>query len=428
MKKIFSLTIISFYLFLNVFISETPLNAQEENSSDDYAIYKIDVPSAKNDPDYSTRPVVMFAPQNIDPNKEYPLVLYFHGYGENNNVALNADGSVNLESAETNNYVKIVNNALTDLRVKNSHTKDWVVLMIDGRNCLDGTFYIYIETKFHDRFGITFSKDPNLRALVGHSMGGYGALRLSQLYSPTTIQKGEYTIIDEQEVSIYPYGIAAANNPAASWIATTGLALRVPSENDRNSKTNAVEYTFDNTSFRGQTITEDGDNTYTWNLHRLTDLLFALSATVDKSSFRPNDEACTWDSKGINYVLRPSGLISPKNLYDWLKQDVSNEISQNPDIWAQSHIYADGEAVGYRDEYYLQENTKYLNESLRRAEQKNPDLNLDFEISYYPNSQNAGHYSKYPKRGEALHFFDLTWRTEESFEFVANKMDAYKGQ
>ena len=400
-----------------------PIKTTADNTN--YIAKKILVPIA-NDYDNTERPVVIFTPANIDSTKEYPLVLYFHGYGYNLNTETDANGIINMASDQTSNYIKIVNQALINEREKNEIAENWIVLMIDGTNCLNGSFFIdsnftgtlgkwateEVPNYIENTYGIKFSNDPYKRALTGHSMGGYAALRLSEIYSPT----------ETQSVS---YGIAAVNNPVTSWIASSGLAPKVVAENERDDK-GMVEYKFDDSVIKDQISTEN--NLYTWTIPRLTDILFALSAVMDKNSIRNYDKVsntysvCSPEDENLDFVLNPYGMINPKDLLDWLINDVSDNILKNPEIWRDSYVYFDGQAAGYDDEYNLQYNAKYLDNLLNQINKQTKDFDINFTSSFYPNKEDKRFYTEKRTDRQHTHFYELTYRTEKAFDFIAEKM------
>src|SRR3989339_1407787 len=86
-------------IFLPFSLAKTP----ENTLTSDYIAHRFVMPASNGDYDGTERPIIMFAPANIDSSKEYPLILYFHGYNYNLNAETDVNGIINMTSNQTSN-------------------------------------------------------------------------------------------------------------------------------------------------------------------------------------------------------------------------------------------------------------------------------------------------------------------------------------
>lgn len=386
------------------------------------------------DPDNTERPVVVFGPEQILPDHTYPLVLYFHGYGGTNDVSFVDGGDSGIidfsDPSKTSNYVHIVYDAWWQLLKEQEVAQDWFLVVIDGRNCMKGTFFIdsrytgklgtwatqEVPAYLEAHYNIHFSTDPYKNATAGHSMGGYAALRLSQIYNPSA-KEGRV------------FGIAAANNPPSSWVASSPLILQVQNENERD-ELGRLMYSY---SEEPASISYSEGQKFAWEIERATNLVYAMSAVMDQDSVRPVEpdggfEPCDPESDGIDFGLGPYGGIEMRDLHDWLENDVAHNIEEYPLLWLHSAIYFDGQEQGFGDEYYLQYNAPYLEHVLaetNNSERWGADKRaIDFVTDYYPNEADEPYYTEQASPGSDVHFFELTYRTLKAFRFISIRMAA----
>jgi S-formylglutathione hydrolase len=131
--------------------------------------------------DSPDRSMMVYLPASYasSPTKRYPVVYLLHGYGGNEGEWR---GLAPLKPA-------------MDTLVRNGTVREMIVVMPNGRNALDGSFYTnslttgnwddfiskelvaFIDTKYR-----TLAR-PESRGLAGHSMGGYGTFAVGMRHA-----------------------------------------------------------------------------------------------------------------------------------------------------------------------------------------------------------------------------------------------------
>jgi S-formylglutathione hydrolase FrmB len=162
-----------------------------------------------------------------NPPRQYPVLYFFHGLGDNEQTLFNSG----------------VMSALDDLR-KQHKIVDFLMVAPEGRrsfyiNSVDGSvryndfflqeFMPHIEHKYHVRPGATG------RAVSGISMGGYGALRLAfshpELFSAVSAQSAALITASPQELD----SVSQSGGELASVLAQVfGNPINLPHWNDNN--------------------------------------------------------------------------------------------------------------------------------------------------------------------------------------------------
>ena len=125
--------------------------------------------------DSPDRQVFVYLPASYDTsNRRYPVVYMLHGYG------LRAEGWMRIFSIES-----AINSALSE-----QGTKEMIVVSPSSYNFYDGAFYTssqatgdwdrFISEELVNHIDSRYRTLPNResRGLMGHSMGGYGTLRI----------------------------------------------------------------------------------------------------------------------------------------------------------------------------------------------------------------------------------------------------------
>ena len=172
--------------------------------------------------------VNVYLPYGYDPNgtKEYPVIYFLHGFGGNENSWFEGYSL----------------NKIADLLIENGIIQPMILVCPNANNALGGSFYTNsIDTNpkrnptLNPKMGFGFYEyyfikeviptieakykiDPNKRGIEGHSMGGYGAMKLAMLY-PTMFKS-----------------VAAHSGPLAFrelfWGTGSNLFQRIAAEND----------------------------------------------------------------------------------------------------------------------------------------------------------------------------------------------------
>jgi S-formylglutathione hydrolase FrmB len=144
---------------------------------------KISAPSLKNNilSDPIEQPVAIYLPPSYDtaPTKRFPVVYLLHGF----------TGS--LRAWTTHGYQDMRLASTMDELIANGRSREMIVVVPNGRNSYGGAFYTNSSTtgnwedymtrdliNFVDTNYRTIARAQS-RGIVGHSMGGYGALVLS---------------------------------------------------------------------------------------------------------------------------------------------------------------------------------------------------------------------------------------------------------
>lgn len=135
-----------------------------------------------NDP--AERDVTVYLPPSYskDPNRRYPVVYMLHGFTDSESKWFGWE-------EHWINLFQVINNALAD-----GQTKEMIVVMPNAHNTFKGSMYSSSATigdwetfvakelvGFIDTHYRTIP-DARSRGLAGHSMGGYGTIRLGMKY------------------------------------------------------------------------------------------------------------------------------------------------------------------------------------------------------------------------------------------------------
>ncbi len=175
----------------------------------------------------ATKKVKVYLPYGYDPNgsKKYPVIYFLHGFGQDENAWLH------------HQLDKVADELIQDGTIQ-----PMIFVMPNASNALGGSFYTNsIDTdpsrnpNLNPRMGFGFYEyylikeviptieakykiDGNKRAIEGHSMGGYGAMKLAMLY-PTLFKS-----------------VAAHSGPLSFhelfWGQGSNLLQRIATEND----------------------------------------------------------------------------------------------------------------------------------------------------------------------------------------------------
>lgn len=171
--------------------------------------------------------VKVYLPYGYDASKKYPVIYFLHGFGGDENSWLN----------------KSLNKVADEL-IQDGTIQPMIFVMPNAENALGGSFYTNsIDTDptrnpnlnpkmgfgFYEYYFIReviptieskYSIDASKRAIEGHSMGGYGAMKLAMLY-PTMFKS-----------------VAAHSGPLSFndlfWGTGSNLLARIAMENDTN--------------------------------------------------------------------------------------------------------------------------------------------------------------------------------------------------
>jgi enterochelin esterase-like enzyme len=135
--------------------------------------------------DSTNRAVVIYLPPsyNTQPKKRYPVVYLLHGWVANS------------RGEKENCFIANGIFPAMDTWLKDGELNEMILVLPDSFNKLGGSWYTnsraagnwadYIAKDVVEHVDTKFRTIPNCesRALVGHSMGGYGALRIGIMYS-----------------------------------------------------------------------------------------------------------------------------------------------------------------------------------------------------------------------------------------------------
>ncbi len=137
----------------------------------------------------ATKKVKVYLPYGYNPDKKYPVVYFLHGFG-----------------GDENSWLHHELDKVADELIQDGTIEPMIFVMPNAENALGGSFYTNsIDTdpkrnpNLDPRMGFGFyeyyfikeviptieakySIDPNRRGIEGHSMGGYGAMKLAMLY------------------------------------------------------------------------------------------------------------------------------------------------------------------------------------------------------------------------------------------------------
>ncbi len=137
----------------------------------------------------ATKKVKVYLPYGYTPNKKYPVIYFLHGFGQDENAWL---------------HHKL--DKVADELIQDGTIEPMIFVMPNAENPLGGSFYTNSIDTDPERnpnlnpkmgFGLyeyyfikeviptieaKYSIDPNRRGIEGHSMGGYGAMKLAMLY------------------------------------------------------------------------------------------------------------------------------------------------------------------------------------------------------------------------------------------------------
>jgi len=136
--------------------------------------------------DSPNRQVTIYLPPSYDDGLDmaYPVVYLLHGYTGNNELWMGGSyiGAANLVSSMSS-------------WLKSGKVKEMILVMPNSRNKLNGSWYTnsaatgnwadYIVRDLVSYIDSNYRTLPQQesRAVIGHSMGGYGAMKLGMLYS-----------------------------------------------------------------------------------------------------------------------------------------------------------------------------------------------------------------------------------------------------
>ena len=128
-----------------------------------------------------SKPIYVYLPPDYEKNSstKYPVVYLLQGYTGESKSWFNLGGDSLMQLSHLNQMIK-------DKKIR-----PFIIVMPDGRNALEGAFYTnsiatgnwedYIEKDLVQlidaRFRTIQNKDS--RGIAGHSMGGYGALKIA---------------------------------------------------------------------------------------------------------------------------------------------------------------------------------------------------------------------------------------------------------
>jgi len=153
----------------------------------------IDSPSLEGNPlgDPATRNITIYLPPSYDKGGSFPVVYLLHGYIGNETTFVAEDTTYwNFFPTGTDFPENGFSGMLDDL-IAAGKLKEMIVVMPDASNKYGGSWYTnsevignyedyivsdlvgYIDTHYHT------IPSPDSRAIVGHSMGGYGAMKLA---------------------------------------------------------------------------------------------------------------------------------------------------------------------------------------------------------------------------------------------------------
>ena len=146
----------------------------------------IDAPSLRDNSfgDTSKRQITVYLPPSYDveKNRNYPVVYLLHGYTGNNNLWTGGG------------YIAgNIQNSMASW-VESEKLKEIILVMPNSHNKLNGSWYS--NSSATGRWGDYISKDvvnyidsnyrtlpqPQSRGVIGHSMGGYGGMKIGMLY------------------------------------------------------------------------------------------------------------------------------------------------------------------------------------------------------------------------------------------------------
>ena len=146
----------------------------------------IDAPSLRENSfgDTSKRQITVYLPPSYDveKNRNYPVVYLLHGYTGNNNLWTGGG------------YIAgNIQNSMASW-VESEKLKEIILVMPNSHNKLNGSWYS--NSSATGRWGDYISKDvvnyidsnyrtlpqPQSRGVIGHSMGGYGGMKIGMLY------------------------------------------------------------------------------------------------------------------------------------------------------------------------------------------------------------------------------------------------------
>ena len=137
------------------------------------------------DPAWDRVSVYLPPSYNAYPRRRYPVLYFLHGFA--------ADDRALVKGAYQNMNIRISMDSL----IRNSEIGEMIVVMPSARNAFDGSFYTnspvtgnweqfivrdlvnYVDHKYRAL------RTRKARGLAGHSMGGYGALRIGMRHPET---------------------------------------------------------------------------------------------------------------------------------------------------------------------------------------------------------------------------------------------------
>lgn len=171
------------FLF-SLFFAITPIMAQaQQGTKERIKVYSHALEgNLVNDP--AERDVTVYLPPSYasDPNRQYPVVYMLHGFTDNDSQWFGWEEHwINLH--------QVIEAALAD-----GKTKEMIVVMPNAYNRFKGSMYsssvtigdweTFIAKELVDYIDANYRtmSDAQSRGLAGHSMGGYGTIRLGMKY------------------------------------------------------------------------------------------------------------------------------------------------------------------------------------------------------------------------------------------------------
>lgn len=137
------------------------------------------------DPTWDRVSVYLPPSYNASPRRRYPVLYFLHGFA--------ADDRALIKGAYQNMNIRISMDSL----IRNGEIHEMIVVMPNARNAFDGSFYTnspvtgnweqfivrdlvnYVDHKYRTL------RTRKARGIAGHSMGGYGALRVAMRHPET---------------------------------------------------------------------------------------------------------------------------------------------------------------------------------------------------------------------------------------------------
>lgn len=168
--------------------------------------------------------VSVYVPPGYDrnPRRRYPVLYFLHGF--------DADDRALIKGAYQNLNIRVSMDSL----VKAGAVNEMIIVMPNARNAYNGSFYTnspitgnweqfivrdlvnYVDRKYRTL------RTRNARGLAGHSMGGYGALRVG-MRNPETFSA---------VYALSPYGLAFADSVERGYEKNWRAALALRSWSD----------------------------------------------------------------------------------------------------------------------------------------------------------------------------------------------------